>query len=65
MNIKNQTLYGGFMERTAAKIQALATLAERGQIRAVIDSSFPLERSADAHRKIEAGGMKGKIVILV
>ncbi len=65
MNIKNQTLYGGFMERTAEKIQALATLAERRQIRPVIDSTFPLERIADAHRKIEAGGMKGKIVIVV
>jgi NADPH2:quinone reductase len=65
MNIRNQTLYGGFMERTAAKIQALATLAERGQVRPVIDSTFPLERVADAHRKIEGGGMKGKIVITI
>ena len=65
MNIRNQTLYGGFMERTAAKIQALATLAERGRIRPVIDSTFPLERVADAHRKIEGGGMKGKIVITI
>jgi NADPH:quinone reductase len=65
MNIKNQTLYCGFMERTAAKIQALAILAERRQIRPVIDSTFPLERIGDAHRKIEGGGMKGKIVIVI
>jgi NADPH2:quinone reductase len=65
MNLRNQTLYCGFMERTAAKIQALATLAGRGQIRPVIDSSFPLERVGDAHRKIEGGGMKGKIVIVI
>jgi hypothetical protein len=49
----------------AAKIQALAVLAERRQVRPVIDSTFPLERIGDAHRKIEGGGMKGKIVIMV
>jgi NADPH2:quinone reductase len=65
MTLRNQTLYGGFMERTAPKIQALAVLAGRGQIRPVIDSTFPLERIADAHRKLEAGGMKGKIVITI
>lgn len=65
MGIKNQTLYFGFLERTAEKIQTLAKLAARGQVRPVIDSTFPLERIADAHRKIEAGGMKGKIVVTV
>lgn len=65
MGIKNQTLYFGFMERTPAKIQALATLATRGQVRPVIDSTFPLERIADAHRKIEGGAMRGKIVITI
>lgn len=65
MGIRNQTLYCGFMERTAAKIQALATLVERGQVRPVIDSTFPLERVGDAHQKLEGGGMRGKIVIVV
>lgn len=65
MQSRNQTLYFGFMERTQAKIQALTTLALRGQVKPVIDSVFPLERVADAHRKIEAGGMKGKIVITI
>jgi NADPH2:quinone reductase len=65
MQARNQTLYFGFMERTAAKIQALARLVERRQLRPVIDSVFPLERIADAHRKIEGGGMRGKIAITV
>lgn len=65
MGLRNQTLYFGFMERTGSKIQAIARLAERGQLRPVIDSTFPLERIGDAHRKIEAGGMKGKIVIVI
>jgi NADPH:quinone reductase len=65
MYLRNQTFYAGFMERTGPKIQAVALLAERGQLRPVIDSSFALERIGDAHRKIQAGGMKGKIVIVV
>jgi NADPH:quinone reductase len=65
MQIKNQSLYFGFLERTREKIQALATLAGRGQVRPVIDSVFSLERVADAHRKLEAGGMRGKIVLSV
>jgi NADPH:quinone reductase len=65
MQIKNQTLYFGFMERTREKIQALATLAGRGQVRPVIDSVLPLEKVADAHRKLESGGMRGKIVLTV
>jgi len=65
MQSRNQTLYFGFMERTEAKIQALKVLAERGIVKPLIDSVFPLEKVADAHRKIEAGGMKGKIVIRI
>ncbi|HEY3501102.1 MAG TPA: zinc-binding dehydrogenase [Polyangiaceae bacterium] len=65
MALRNQTFYFGFMERTAAKISALAVLAERRQVRPLIDSTFPLERVGDAHRKIESGGVKGKIVITI
>lgn len=65
MQIRNQTLYFGFLERTAEKIQTLATLAARGQVRPLIDSVMPLEQVAEAHRKIEAGGMRGKIVLTV
>ena len=65
MQMRNLTFYFGFMERTGPKIQALRTLAERGQVRPLIDSVFPLEQIAEAHRKIEGGGMRGKIVIRI
>lgn len=65
MQPKNHSFYFGFMERTGPKIQALKTLAERGQVRPLIDSVFAVEKVADAHRKIEAGGMKGKIVLTI
>lgn len=65
MQPKNLTLYFGFMERTEAKIQAMATLVSRGQVKPLVDSVFPLARVADAHRKLEAGGIKGKVVVRI
>jgi len=38
---------------------------ESGAIRPVIDSVFPLERAADAHRRMESGAHVGKIVLEV
>jgi NADPH:quinone reductase len=65
MQLRNQSLYFGFMERTPAKIQALRVLAERGQVRPRIDSVFSLQSVADAHRKLEAGGVRGKLVLSI
>ena len=38
---------------------------EAGKLKPVIDSTFPLERAADAHRHMEAGDHVGKIVLEV
>jgi NADPH2:quinone reductase len=38
-------------------------LLARGQIKPLIDSTFPLERAADAHRCMENGEHRGKIVL--
>ena len=37
--------------------------AAEGRLKPVIDSVFPLERAADAHRRMEAGDHVGKIVL--
>lgn len=65
MQMRNQTLYFGFMERTKPKIEAIARLASRGQLKPLIDRVYPLEAIADAHRKLEAGGSRGKVVIRI
>jgi NADPH:quinone reductase-like Zn-dependent oxidoreductase len=62
---KNVTMYFGFMERTTEKIEALRLMAVKGIVKPVIDSVFSLEQLPDAHRKIESGNMKGKVVIKV
>ena len=38
-------------------------LLAAGQIRPVIDSTFPLEKAADAHRRMEANAHTGKIIL--
>ncbi|HKT15742.1 MAG TPA: NAD(P)H-quinone oxidoreductase [Allosphingosinicella sp.] len=38
---------------------------EQGRLKPVVDSVFPLEQAAEAHRRMEAGGHVGKIVLEV
>jgi putative PIG3 family NAD(P)H quinone oxidoreductase len=66
------TLTGSTLRpRPAAFKAALASELERqvwprlGEIRPVIDSTFPLARAADAHRRMESGEHVGKIVLSV
>ena len=40
-------------------------LLHEGRIKPVMDSTFPLEKAADAHRRMEAGQHIGKIVLAV
>jgi NADPH:quinone reductase len=45
--------------------QEVWPLFANGQIRPIVDSAFPLERAADAHRLMESGRHTGKIVLAV
>lgn len=47
------------------ELERLGALCAAGQLRAVIDSSFPLERIQEAFARYAAGGATGKIVITV
>jgi len=40
-------------------------LLREGRVKPLMDSTFPLEQAADAHRRIESSGHIGKIVLAV
>lgn len=49
----------------ADDLEAIRGLVGAGTIRTVIDRSYPLERTADAHRYVDSGQKKGNVVITV
>ncbi len=60
---KNAALYPMMMERGAAMLDRLALLVDNGQLRPLIDRTLPLADAAEAHRLIERGGLKGKLIL--
>ena len=46
-------------------LEVLRGMLESGAIRSVIDSRYPLSQAADAVRRLERGGVRGKVVITV
>ncbi len=63
--LKNITLHFLFLERARYKLNGLRALVERDQLRPVVDSTVSLTDVAEAHRRVEAGGVQGKISLEV
>lgn len=55
----------GVSSDSTEMLDYLAGLLESGEIRAVIDSHYPLERIADAHRRVESRHKRGSVVVTV
>ncbi|WP_018686599.1 NADP-dependent oxidoreductase [Actinokineospora enzanensis] len=51
--------------RSAERLAELADLYARGELRFHVRSTYPLERAADAHRDVEAGHGRGKVVLTI
>jgi NADPH:quinone reductase-like Zn-dependent oxidoreductase len=43
----------------------ITPLVQDGRLRPYVEEAFPLERAADAHERIEAGHVRGKLVLTV
>ncbi|GAA3151825.1 hypothetical protein GCM10020001_089210 [Nonomuraea salmonea] len=50
---------------TTRLLTDLAGHVAKGELRPAVDRVFPLEEAAAAHRALEAGGVRGKIVVKV
>lgn len=53
------------LTQTHEKLAQLTAWIEAGQVRAVIDRSYPLDEIAEAHRYVERGHKKGDVVISI
>jgi NADPH:quinone reductase-like Zn-dependent oxidoreductase len=60
--------FGGrycFVRPDAEDLKRLAALAEQGAVTVHVAETFPLKRTADAHRRSEEGHTRGKLVVTV
>ena len=61
---KHQALLGSFMG-SMGELHQVLKLVFRGKLKAVIDSVYPLEEIAEAHRRVENKEQFGKVVLKI
>ncbi|WP_107727617.1 NADP-dependent oxidoreductase [Desmospora activa] len=52
-------------QRSAARLTELVDLYTQGKLHIHIRKTFPLQQTADAHREVETGHGRGKVVLMV
>ncbi len=62
---RNLTLHGVFLLREGARLRELARLVDQGKLRPIVDAVLPLEQVGEAHRRLDSGHGRGKIVLRV
>lgn len=64
-NPNKKRMIGALLTLDPQDLVLLTELLEAGKIRPVIDRTYPLEEIADAHRYVEKGHAKGKVIIKI
>lgn len=59
----DKTALFAFAGETVEELLALKEMAEQGTIRSIVDTVYPLEQVAEAHRRVEAEQRLGAVVI--
>ncbi|MEV7986854.1 NADP-dependent oxidoreductase [Micromonospora sp. NPDC085948] len=52
-------------QRSAQRLQAITDLYRTGRLTLTVSETFPLDRIADAHRRIDTGHARGKTAVLL
>jgi NADPH:quinone reductase len=60
---KNISLHGVFLTREGRRLEEMRPLFERGQARPLIDAVLPLEEVSTAHKRLDSGHGRGKVVL--
>lgn len=63
--MKNLTLYGILITPDASRLEAMGRLIDQGRLRPLIDRVLPLAGVQEAHRRLDTGHGRGKIVLRV
>jgi NADPH:quinone reductase-like Zn-dependent oxidoreductase len=53
------------VEPDGRSLDSFKEMVADGSVRVAVDSVLPLAQAADAHRRLEAGGVRGKLVLSV
>jgi NADPH:quinone reductase-like Zn-dependent oxidoreductase len=61
----NKKIVSGNVKYSVEQLDTLKKLIEEGSLKIVLDRTYPLDQTADAHRYVESGQKTGNVVIRV
>ncbi|WP_223637973.1 zinc-binding dehydrogenase [Corallococcus sp. EGB] len=59
---RNPALHGVFLTRERRQMEEMTVLIENKQMRPLVERVLPLEQVAEAHRQLDSGHGRGRIV---